>query len=89
MVSAIHQHKSATGLSLNLLLKPPSPSHPSRLSQSFGFPASYSKFPLAVYFTYDSVYVSILLSQVISLSPSPTVTKSLFFMSASLLLPCK
>ena len=30
-----------------------------------GLPASYSKFPLAIYFTYGNIYVSILLSQVI------------------------
>ena len=72
-----------------LPLKPPIP--PPRLSQStgFGFPASYSKFPLAIYFTYGNVYVSVLLSQVISPSPSLSVTLSLFFMSVSPLLPCK
>ena len=34
------------------------PSHPS----TFEFPESYSKFPLATYFIYGSVYVSMLLS---------------------------
>ena len=34
------------------------PSHPSR----FEFPESYSKFPLATYFIYGSVYVCMLLS---------------------------
>ena len=40
-------------------LPPPSPSYPSRLSQStgFGIPVSYSKFPLAISFTYGNVYV--------------------------------
>ena len=51
---------------------------PSRLSQStgldFGFPTSYSKFPLAIYFTYGNIHVSVLLSQVIPPSPSLTVT---------------
>ena len=39
---------------------PPSPSHPSRLSQStgFGFPASYIKHALAIYFIYSNIYVS-------------------------------
>ena len=41
------------------------PSHPSSLSQSIGFElhASYSKFLLAGSFTYDNVYVSLLVSQ--------------------------
>ena len=48
-------------------MSPPSwtslPFHPSRLSQSlFDFPESYSKFPLAIYFTYGGVYVFMLLS---------------------------
>ena len=40
-----------------LPLKPPSPSHPSELSQntSFGVPLSYSKFSLAIYCTYISM----------------------------------
>ena len=92
MTSAIHQHESAIG---PLLLKPPShlppPSRSSRLSHStgFGFPASYRKFPLAIYFTYHNIYVSVLLSQVIPPSPSCTVTVSLFFTSVSPLLPPK
>ena len=45
-------------------LPPPTPSHSSRLSQStwFELPASYSKFPLAIYFACGNVYVSGLLS---------------------------
>ena len=72
-------------------LEPPSPfpptaAHPSRLSQStrFGFPASYSKFPLAMYFTYGNAHVS----QIIPPSPSPTVSKILFTFVPSFL-PCK
>lgn len=52
-----------------LLDLPPAsqPIPPSRLSQSSGpeLPASYSEFPLAVYFTHGGVYVSVLLSQFI------------------------
>ena len=69
----------------------PSPPHPSRLSQStgFGFPVSYSKFPLASYFISSNVYVSMLSSQIVPHSSSPNVSKSLFFMSVSPLLSCK
>ena len=56
MVYAIHQHEMAIGIHMS----PPfyTLSHPSRLSQStgFGFPASYSKLPLAICFTYGNVY---------------------------------
>ena len=44
-------------------------------------PASHRKFPLAIYFTYGSVYASMLLSQCVPLSCSPT---RLFSMSAAL-----
>ena len=77
--------------SLLTSLLSPSPSHPSRLSQStsFGFPVSYRKFPLAMYFTHGNRYISMLLSQIIPPSPAPTVSKSLFSMSASPFLPCR
>lgn len=39
----------------------------------------YSEFPLAIYFTYGNVQVSMLLSQIIPPSPSSTGSKSLFF----------
>ena len=49
------------------------PSQLSRLSQSarFELPVSYSKFPLAICFTYVNVHVSMLLSQFVPASPSP------------------
>ena len=79
MASAIHQHESVTCTHV----APPSPPHASGLSRStgFGFPASYIKLPLAICFTYGNVYISLLFSQIIPPSPSPTVYKSLFFMS--------
>ena len=54
-------------------LPPPTSSHASRLSQSTRseLPVSYSKFPLAIYFTYSNVYVSMLLFQFVPPSPSP------------------
>ena len=64
----IDQHELATGIHVSppswIPLPPPSPSHHSRLSQStdFGFPVSYIKLTLAIYFTYSNVYVSVLLS---------------------------
>ena len=50
-------------------LTPPTPFHSSRLSQStwFELPASYSEFLLAIYFKYGYLYVSMLLSQFLSL----------------------
>ena len=41
----------------------------------FEFPESYSKFPLAIYFSYDSVHVSMLLSLFISPFPSSLHTR--------------
>ena len=42
-------------------------------STGFEFPVSYSKFPMAIYLAYSNIYVSVLLSQFVSLYPSPTV----------------
>ena len=84
MVSAIHQHESATGIYVTSLLKPPpipTPSHP---------PGSHrAKFPLAICFTHGEVYVSMLLSQFVPPSPLPSASTGLFSVSASPLLPCR
>ena len=45
-------------------------------------------YALVIYFTYGNVHVAILFSQIIPPSPSPTESKSLFFISVSPLLPC-
>ena len=58
LVSAIPQHESAISICMYppfwISLPPPSPSYPYRLSQSPGLelPASRSKFPPPIYFTY-------------------------------------
>ena len=67
---------------------PSSPSHPSGSSQctSPEHPVSCIKPGLAIYFTYGNIHVSILVSQIIPPSPSPTEIKSLFFTSVSVLL---
>ena len=80
LVPAIHQRESAIGIHRpppsGTSLAPPIPSHPSRLPQSTGFqfPVSYSKFLLAICFTYGTGYVSMLLSQFMPPSPFPTVS---------------
>ena len=82
LVSAIHQYESATGIHVSLLLEPPShlPTHPKPLGCHRALDLSVlhhnSKFPQAIYFTYGSVYVSMLLSQFVPpspLSPCPQV----------------
>ena len=78
------------GVHVSLILKSlssPSSSHPSGLSQctSFECPVSYIKLGLVIYFTYGNIHVSMLFSQIILSSSSPTESKSLFFISVSLL----
>ena len=72
----------------SLPIPPPSPSHPSGLSQctSFECPVSCIKLEMVIYFTYDNIHVSMLFSQIIPPSPSPTESKSLLFISVSILL---
>ena len=61
MVSVTHKHESARDIQMSspswTFFPPPSSSHPSRHPQStsFGFPASSSKLPLAIYFIYGAV----------------------------------
>ena len=86
---AIHWHESAMGVHVSPILNPPpSPSHPSGSFQCTGpeHPVSCIEPGLAIYFTYDNICVSMLFSQIIPPSPSPTESKGLFNTSVSLLL---
>ena len=58
---------------------PSAPGHPER-------PVSCIQPGLAICFTYGNIHVSMLFSQIIPPSPSPTESKSLFFTSVFLLL---
>ena len=91
VVLPIHSHESAMGVLVSSILNPPptSPqSHPSGSSQhtSPEHPVSCIKPGLAIYFIYDNIRVSMLFSQIIPPSPSPTESRSLFFTYVSLLL---
>ena len=67
MVSAIRQHKSATGVHVSLRLNPPSTALRTRSLQGTGFecPASNIKVTLVICFAYGNIYVSMLFSQII------------------------
>ena len=90
MVSAIHQHELAKcPLPLEPPLPPSLPIQPLWVITEHKLWAPCGKLPLATYFTYGNVDVSMLFSQIIPPSSSPTVSTSLFFMAPSPLLPCK
>ena len=89
--SAIHSHESAMGVHVFPILTLPSTSSPSHLSGSSRctnpeHPASCIEPGLAIYFTYDSIHVSMLFSQIIPPSSFPTESKRLFYTFVSLLL---
>ena len=71
-------------------LLPPSLYHPSGSSQytSPKHPVSRIEPGLAIRFIYNIIHVSMLFSQIIQPSPSPTESKRLFYTSVSLLLSC-
>ena len=68
----------------------PSSSDSSGLSQhiSFEFRVSRIHLGLVIYITYGNIRVSVPFSQIIPPSPFPAESKSLFFISVSLLLSC-
>ena len=82
IVFAVHQYELAIGIHVCPPFGIPLFSLSPQLLQSAGFdcPVSYIKLPLAICFTYVNVYVSMLFSQVIPSFPSPTESKSLFFL---------
>ena len=71
LASAIYQQELVMSIHMSspswTCLPPPTPSHPSRLSQSTGFelPVWHSKFHWLSDFTYENVYISMLLPQFI------------------------
>ena len=79
---AIHSHESAMGVHVFPILTslpPPAPSHPPGSFQCTNpeHPVSCIKPGLAIHFTYDSIQVSTLPSQIIPPLPSPTEPKRL------------
>ena len=90
LVSAIHQHELAIGI----YVSPPShfPFHSTHLGWQRALvwaPWVIDKLRLAIYFAYCNVHASMLLSQFVPPPPFPTVSTSLFSVSAPPLLPCK
>ena len=91
---AIYQHEPAMGAHVLPILNPPSPPspyHPSGLSQctSSEHPVSCIEPGLVIHFTYDIIHVSMPFSQIIPSLPSPAASKRLFCTSVSLLLSRK
>ena len=93
VVFAIHWHESAMDLHVFPILNPPPtslsipslwviPVHQPRALVSCIQPG------LAICFTLYNIHVSMLFSQIIPPSPSPTESKSLFYTSGSLFLSC-
>ena len=67
-------------------LPPPSPSHPSRLSQCTGFerPVSHIELGLVIYFTYGNMCFNAILSNHLTLAFFHRVQNSVFYICVSL-----
>ena len=96
LISAIHQCELAMGVLVSppswTFLPPPTFLTPLVVTKPwFEIPESYRKFPLAISFTYDSVYASKLLSPFLSPSLSSPQPRSISRLpiSASPLLSCE
>ena len=88
---AIHRHESNTGVHEFPILKPLPPPSPYHLSGSSPctspkHPVSCIEHRLVICFLHDTIHVSVPFSQIIPPSPSPTESKSPFYISVSLLL---
>ena len=85
---AIHQHESATGIHMFLILNPPPSSLPvpSLWVVSVHQPQASSIMHqpgLAIHFTYDIIHISMPFSQIIPPLPSPTESKRLLYICVS------
>ena len=93
VVFTIHWHESAMGVHESPILNCPPASLP---IPSLGVvpvhwlwvPVSCTKLGLVIYFTYGDIHGSMLFSQIIPPSSSARESKSMFFISVSLLLSC-
>ena len=93
MVFAIHWYESVMDLHMFPILNAPPISLPIPslwvilVHQPWALVSCFKR-GLAICFTIDNIHVSMLFSQIIPPSPSPTESKSLFFTALSLLLSC-
>ena len=79
---AIYWHESATDIHVSPRVHPPT------MYTGFECRVSCIELELVIYFTYGNTQVSMLFSQIIPPLPFPTESKSLIFISVSLLLSC-
>ena len=93
VVFAIHWYESAMDLHVRPILNPPPTSLP--IPSLWVIPVhqprtvvSCIKPGLVICFTIDNMHVSMLFSQIIHPSPSPTESRSLFYISVSLFMSC-